>query len=191
MRKSKIDPAGREIIRLWGDCPVVDALKDLRIFILPEDLEKAKPKDPAYCVFARACRRTFKSRKVLFYRTVAYVEMPTEDGSRVVERFMMPPSMRQLVESFDRGKPTIPEAGFVLLAPQPSAQFGNRQHRKILEKEQKQQRLEGTNTGKIGNRGKGKYEDEPIAIDLLSGVRSGVGMVHFAHKRKSEDTNDR
>jgi hypothetical protein len=113
------DRAAREIERLWGDLEVVDAKKDLRIFIRPEDVKKATRKDPGACVFAQACRRCFGATKVLIFRSVAYVELPDEGGARKVERFVLHPCMRDLVESFDRGKGVIPDRGFLLKAPSP------------------------------------------------------------------------
>jgi hypothetical protein len=116
-RQNMGDTAGLEIIRTWGDVPVVDAKKDLRVFMTPEDLKGARIKDPSACVFARACRRMFHATKVLIFRTVAYVELPNEDGSRRVERFVVGPAMRDLIEAFDRGEGVIPSAGFTLRAP--------------------------------------------------------------------------
>src|SRR5262245_38210917 len=119
------DLAGAEIQRLWEGMSVVDAEKELRVIILPEDLADAKRGDPASCVFARAVRRSFSATNVLFFRNVAYLDLPAEDGTRRVERFMMSDGMRALVESFDRGEGVIPEAGFCLRAPTSSQRLGS------------------------------------------------------------------
>src|SRR5260370_8698813 len=80
-RISLKDQGAFDIERLWGEVEVVDALENLRVMILPEDVEKAVRQDPACCVFAQACRRQFGSSKVLFYRTLAYADLRTEDGN--------------------------------------------------------------------------------------------------------------
>lgn len=92
-----------EIKRHWGDVEVIDAEKDLRVFIQPQDLRSAKAKDPGCCVFAQACKRQFAASKVLFWRSVAYVELPGPDGRRRVERFYLSSEMRDLIENFDKG----------------------------------------------------------------------------------------
>jgi hypothetical protein len=191
MRKTKLtqghranmgDPTGVHIRRTWGDVPVVDAAKELRVFIAPEDLEGASPKDPAYCVFARACRRTFHATKVLFFRSVAYVELPDQQGRRRVERFIMGDSMRGLIESFDRGEGVIPEGGFVLKVPRPSRTLEVASRARAGRKAAARRRLEGrreaTEVGKDGHR------EGPVLVDLS--VRSGTGAVRFAGRTKAE-----
>jgi hypothetical protein len=112
-RKAK-DKVSKEIKRFWGKVPVVDAVKDLRIFVQPNDLKGAKPGDASACVLAKACKRSVGSDKVLFYRDVAYVEVPTESGETRVERFLTPRVMRDKIEAFDKGEGFIPKAGFTL-----------------------------------------------------------------------------
>ncbi len=182
------DPAGQEIKRIWGDMEVVDSEKELRVFIAPEDVAKATRKDPAYCVFAQACRRQFHATKVLFYRSVAYIDLPFE-GRRRVERFLMPDKMRDLVESFDRGETKIPQDGFVLKAPTPSNTLNNtakkssedrlRAKRRMLEGQSAEVRKKSPGLGQ----GKGKFRDKPLVMDLA--VRSGIGAVHFTHRPKA------
>lgn len=193
-RKNGHDKAAQEIRRLWGDAEVVDAANDLRIFIQPCDLDGATKKDPAHCVFARACCRQFGTTKVLFFRSVAYVGLKTERGTERVERFRMSESMRSLVEAFDRGEPTIPEAGFLLKCPVPSMGLNERnKRRKLTVAKKARAKLEGTaetTTEGVGQ-GKGKFRDEPLAIDLA--VRSGTGAVQFTKRasamRRSHKAN--
>jgi hypothetical protein len=170
------DRIGTEIRRLWGDTPVVDAQKELRLFIIPADVEAATPKDPAHCVFAVACFRALGSKKVLFFRSVAYVELPQEDGSLRVERFVLPQAMRDLVADFDRGKGVIPRGGFLLRPPAPSDSLNrlrndSRSHRDRRDRERQRAKLEGR---AVVTRQTG----EPVVVDLH--VRSGSGAVHFA-----------
>jgi hypothetical protein len=112
-----------EIKRHWGDVEVIDAEKDLRVFIQPQDLRSAKAKDPGCCVFAQACKRQFAASKVLFWRSVAYVELPGPDGRRRVERFYLSSEMRDLIENFDKGNQVATVAGFELKRPVPSETF--------------------------------------------------------------------
>lgn len=173
-------PANQAIRRLWGDVEVVDADQNLRVFIQPEDVKGAVAKDPGACVFARACMRQFKASKVMFFKSVAYVELPGPKGKRRVERFMMSPQMRDLVENFDRGNPVPEVCGFELAKPRPS---------KTLEGERRRNRKHGRNaliSGAVQSsptatgRGKGAYERPPLVVDLS--VRNGSGRVHFRKK---------
>jgi hypothetical protein len=178
------DKAAEEIKRLWGDVRVTDATRELRIFMNEDDVRAAVRKDPAHCVFANACRRLYGSSKVLFFRTVAYVELPNEDGTIRVERFSMPRTMRAMVDAFDRGEGVIPKAGFVLKPPTPGRTLahGTKKNKKRKMKRERQMLLGEASQG-IGT-GMGKYRDKPIAIDLA--VRSGTGAVHFTMKGEEE-----
>lgn len=191
--RTTTDKAAREINRLWGDVPVVDATNDLRVFMCEDDIKGAMQKDPAHCVFARACQRSFGSSKVLFFRSVAYVELPKEDGSIRVERFQMGDSMRSMIEAFDRGEKIIPQAGFLLKAPRPSDRLDavaahskscrKRKKARLLgekveDSDESAERIQKEEEG-IG-RGKGRYRDKPLVIDLA--VRNGTGSVHFTSK---------
>jgi hypothetical protein len=166
------------IKRLWGDCEVIDAKKDLRVMILPDDVKGAKRKDPAECVFARACMRSFRSKKMLFYRSTAYVELPDKNGKKRVERFIMDASMRSLVAAFDRGDTVIPEAGFVLKAPSPNRRLDA----------QLKARRQSTERRRLLN-GELLYPKRPETRHGVAGtihVRSGTGAVHFSVKEKPD-----
>jgi hypothetical protein len=168
-----------EIRRHWGDIEVVDAEKDLRVFVQPEDIESAVEKDPACCVFAQACKRQFAATKVLFWKSVAYVELPGPDGKRRVERFQLSPQMRGLIEDFDKGKPVIPEAGFELKRVRNSERFETREENRKKAKELRSKALlNGTSTGeRKGNQGKGALSRPAKVVDLE--VRNGMGRVQF------------
>ena len=168
-----------EIKRHWGDIEVVDAEKDLRVFIQPEDVSSATAKDPGCCVFAQACKRQFAATKVLFWRSVAYVELPGRDGRRRVERFSLSRDMRDLIENFDKGNPVANVAGFELKKPVPSETFeGKARRNKSQGERRKKALLKGTRmTPKRGIQGEGKYSKPAIVIDLQ--VRNGKGQVHF------------
>jgi hypothetical protein len=179
-----------EIKRHWGDIEVVDAAKDLRVFIQPEDVGSAKVKDPGCCVFAQACKRQFAATKVLFWKSVAYVELPSPDGSRRVERFVLTREMRDLIENFDRGNSVAEMAGFELKKPNPSSTLSGklRKNREWKEKRRKAL-LKGVTLGsrrstpgdKRGSQGEGKYSKPAIVVDLE--VRDGKGRVQFKNAR--------
>ena len=173
------DKVSVEIKRHWGDIEVVDATKDLRVFVQPEDISSAVEKDPGCCVFAQACKRQFAATKVLFWKSVAYVELPGPDGKRRVERFTLSSQMRSLIEDFDNGKPVIPEAGFELKRVRNSERFEAREEKRRKAKErQKQALLSGTCTGeRKGNQGKGAFSKPAMVVDLE--VRNGQGRVQF------------
>jgi hypothetical protein len=173
-----------EINRIWGDTPVVDAENDLRVIIQPCDVAKATPKDPSCCVFAQACKRAMGSKKVLFLRTVAYVELPNESGDIRVERFFLPPEMKSLIADFDKGKEVLPKAGFMMIAPKPSQKLDKMRavtakHRELAKKEKKEALIVGKSLKPKPKRNGGKTpKSAASSVDLE--VRRGTGMVHFA-----------
>jgi hypothetical protein len=177
MKKNKIsDPVQNHIKRLWGGLPVIDGEHDLRVFINQSDLDNAVRKDPGACVFAAACKRIFGSSKVLFFKSVAYVDLPDGNGARRVERFEMPDKMRELIEAFDRGEMTIPEAGFLLKVPK--ASFTLEYRRNISRKTRKRAAL------LKGTASYPRKVSRPILIDMS--VRNGTGMTHFIKMENKE-----
>ena len=171
--------ASEEVRRHWGDIEVIDAEKDLRVFIQPEDVSSAIKKNPGCCVFAQACKRQFAASKVLFLLSVAYVELPGPDGKRRVERFTLPPDMRELIENFDKGNSVATVAGFELKKPRPSLAF-ERQYETHLRSRgrRKQALLNGSQArAKRGSQGEGRYSKPAIVVDLE--IRNGKGRVHF------------
>jgi hypothetical protein len=168
-----------EIKRHWGDVEVIDATKDLRVFVQPEDVRSAKAKNPGCCVFAQACKRQFRATKVLFWKSVAFVELPGPDGRRRVERFELTPGMRELIENFDKGKPVADLAGFELKRPRPSQTFhGMVARKKALRIRQREALLLGTRQRpKRGKQGEGQYRQPVRVVDLE--VRNGSGRVQF------------
>jgi hypothetical protein len=176
-----------EIKRLWGDIEVVDAKNNLRVFIRPEDVVSATPKDPGCCVFAQACKRQFSATKVLFWRTIAYVELPGEDGTPRVERFELSPEMRQLIENFDKGIPVLNVAGFELKKPKRSQTLNFKAKKQKQYQEKRKKRTSALLNGtfvKRGSQGEGGTHDKPIVlIDLR--VRKGSGRVTFKKQKSS------
>jgi predicted GIY-YIG superfamily endonuclease len=175
-RLKKTDVIHDEISRLWGDVPVVDATKPLRVFIQPIDLKKATKKEPGQCVFAQACKRQFAATKVLFWRRVAYIELPDSTGKKRVERFRLSESMRNLIEQFDKGNPIIPEAGFELKVLHYSETFEGRHVKAARDRNSAKKRaaIEGERVIKKQTK---PTKESMIKIDLE--VRNGTGRVHF------------
>jgi len=167
-----------EIKRHWGDVEVIDAEKDLRVFIQPQDVRSAKAKDPGCCVFAQACKRQFAASKVLFWRSVAYVELPGPDGKRRVERFTLSSEMRELIENFDKGNKVSEVAGFELKRPRPTETLeGKLKKNRAWKERNRKALLSGTARSKRGTQGQGKYSKPAIVVDLE--VRDGKGRVQF------------
>ena len=170
-KRKAIDKTHKEIVRLWGDLEVVDADRDLRVFVRPSDVTSARAKDPGNCVFAKACQRQFDASKVLFFKSVAYVDLPGDDGVRRVERFEMPPAMRALVESFDRGRPVRDVAGFELRKPRPSQRFSKKQFPLAT------RRKPGSDVETGAKKRKTTRKRRSLKVDLS--VRNGMGRCHF------------
>ena len=178
---SRKNKSYEEIKRHWGDIEVVDADKDLRVFIQPEDVRSATKKDPGCCVFALACKRQFAATKVLFWKSVAYVELPGADGKKRVERFQLGPQMRDLIEHFDKGLPVPEMAGFELKKPRPSYTLdGKLAKSRRLKQRSKDAVINGTINHGNGRQGKGTYSRPAIVVDLE--VRNGSGRVQFRNE---------
>ena len=87
-RKSSSDRTGVLLKRYFGPLECVDAKKDIRVFVSRIDFKGARRKDETNCVLARACKRAFGCTKVMVLRGRAYLDLPQEDGSRKLERFI-------------------------------------------------------------------------------------------------------
>lgn len=163
------------IKRIWGGTPVQDAVNDLRVIIKPCDVSSAIQKDPGHCVFARACKRSFGAKKVLFLRTVAYVELPGDDGELKVERFLMSDSVQELIKDFDKGNTIIPHGGFLLEAPRGQETLdAMAECQRTRYQRKKEALLKGEAFGRPSNK---ERITKPKTLDFE--VRNGTGMVHF------------
>jgi hypothetical protein len=158
--------------REWEDLPVVDATEPLRVTIVESDIVTAKRKSPGCCAFANACKRSFGSSKVLFYRSVAYVEMADENGDSRVERFTLSGAAKKFVSDFDKGK-LVSTGGFTLNVARPSERLQSLSKKARAERAaQKRLAIKSakTKTGK---------KPSPVVF-ATSLVRTGKGAVHFA-----------
>lgn len=97
----------REYIRtVFGDnIEIVEAAIPLRVQPTKLDVEGASPKDPNNCVFNRTIKRMYGSQVAIFWKKVAYIDLPGTDGVRRVNRFLVSRNATQQLSDFDRGKP--------------------------------------------------------------------------------------
>jgi len=158
--------------REWEDLPVVDAEEPLRVTIVESDIVTGKRKSPGCCAFANACRRSFGSSKVLFYRSVAYVEMADENGDRRVERFTLNGAAKAFVADFDKGK-QVSTGGFTLNVARPSERLQSLSKKARSKRAHSKRKSLAVKTVKSGKKVK------PV-VTATSLVRTGKGAVHFA-----------
>jgi hypothetical protein len=176
-------PAGmphpdRTALRKWfGDLEVVEAKKELRVQPNDNDIKESVANDPRNCVFSRACQRMWNSTVVVFFGTVAYVDLLDAAGKRRVERFNISLAGQRFIREFDAGSPITP-GGFVLLPPAPSMTI--KEKRKNFKKYAAKRRraiLKGKTTG-AKTPGAKRPKRKPSGI-RLSVFRNGTGMAQF------------
>ena len=114
-----VDFKGREAPDLrsaFGDLPLVEATDSMIVYVSKTERDDSTRGDPRNCMFSQACKRAFGSKAVLFYPTVAYVDLVDEDGRRVVMRFRVTPKARAAIEKFDQDENPEVEGTFRLAA---------------------------------------------------------------------------
>lgn len=162
------------IRRHFGELPVVDAAESLRLVVRESDISKARPQNPETCVFARACKRQFGSRKVLFLRRVAYIELADKNGNRVVNRFLLRKEVADQIIKFDKTGEARP-GGYLLAKPCSSRTLENMREyaaRRDLE------HWESHGTARPRPGLKKISKDRGISAEL-NDVRDGRGLVRF------------
>lgn len=162
-----------ELVRRWFEgLEVIEAKDPLRIQPNQDDIVGAIASNPAKCVFSRACKRQWESTKVMFFGTVAYIDLLDDDGKRHVERFTIPRKARAYIREFDEGKVTVPK-GFTLLPPAPNETI-----------EGKRKRAEKCRPallkGKATRRKHPKASPTPSKFSISAG-RLGIGRVQFPY----------
>jgi hypothetical protein len=182
-RKSKKSKAGpqpgtphpdRVSLRKWfGDLEVIEARHDIRIQPNEEDIKNAVPNDPTQCVFSQACRRMWSSNAVVFFGTVAYVDLLDKHGVRHVERFNISEQGKRFIREFDAGM-TIAPKSFVLHAPSPRKTAAAINESIKEWKRKRKAILKGRAVGSKAKRPKRK----PTGL-RLSMFRNGMGMAQF------------
>lgn len=149
--------------RYFEGLPVRDASIPTRVNVLPEDFDPDARKEPAHCLLANACRRAFGSKAVVFFRTVAYVELVEEDGERVVERFNLPQTTRNIVASYDKGEDVPTDGRLVTLEP-PSPGKSLEHMRKAKRAQRKGEYKSEANRARARKAAKTRAEQEPIDV---------------------------
>ena len=108
------------LVRFFGDLPVIEAKGKLIVLANDNDGQRAVRADPANCVFAKACHRLYGSTAVVFFRSVAYIDLPDAHNVRHIHRFMLPHETRDKIAEFDRTG-VAATGGYTLLPPTRSA----------------------------------------------------------------------
>lgn len=120
-KKPVLAVKGAENVRreTFDGLPIVDAEADMIVVVRNEDIKRARgnEKDAEKCALAKACARDFGSTKAAFFRTVAYIELPDENGNRRVVRFILGRAAAEIVRAFDRRKSIKGEVAVRLKAP--------------------------------------------------------------------------
>lgn len=176
---------GNQITRRFGDLPIVDAKNDMRLVILHDDISKAKRQDFENCVFARACKRQYDSKKVLLMRTIAYISIPNEEGEQRVERFIISTKGRELIKKYDKGEKIEPGTSFVFKAPSPSMTLEAKRKKSI---EAYHNRDKKSEEGEISdeNSSKEKTSRKKEVMGSVN-VRNGTGLVQMKRSKANEE----
>lgn len=188
----------RILHNVYGDMKVVEAKANLLILPNSDDVSKAERNNICKCVFAQASRRLYGSRAVVFFKSVAYVDLPNANGIREVNRFTISSEMARAIVKFDKTGEARP-GGFVLRLPCKSKTLqalrvndakkrnkpGFREKRKKAEKEYFKRRKYHRKSVLMGlavsNHQIDKTIDGPVGY-----VRNGMGMAHFITEKIKE-----
>jgi hypothetical protein len=99
------------------DIETYDATFPLRVQPTEADMVGADPKDPFNCFFVRAIKRMYGSYAVVFWKTIAYVDLINGQGVRCIYRFSVPKDATVRLGRFDRGEDFPKGAAITLLPP--------------------------------------------------------------------------
>jgi hypothetical protein len=174
-------PTGRskeltdELNRTFNGLPIVEAEHELRLQLMPDDIDNADRKSFDNCVFARACKRQFAAQKIVLMKTTAYISMPDENGNLRVERFLIPPQAQQIIKNFDKGKKIKPNTAFYFKPPTSGRTLeAERKRKRKYQKRKAKMKNKATVKGEKNNVEKG-YSSKPKVIEL--DVRNGTGLI--------------
>jgi len=118
-------PKHNIVERFFDGQPVVDAKRDLRVFVTQRDIQKGRRKEPRNCVFVQACHRLFGSNLAAFLRMTAYVDLPDARGRLKVNRFILSKDVRKQIAKLDKTGKADP-GGFLLRAPSPGCTLAHK-----------------------------------------------------------------
>ena len=168
----------RRLKRSYNGMPVKDAKANLTIVVIAEDVKGATRKDPSCCAFAQACKRLFKGQAI-FYKKIAYIELPDEDGNRYVHRYKLTASAMEFVAEYDRTGKFPAGIGVSLLKPSKSGTLDAlmRYHRAHNDRINAIKKLKR----KHGIKSRTYSKSKPRHFD--PSVRNGTGSMHLASFR--------
>lgn len=167
-----------EVRSIFGDLPIVEAKTDFVVYVNASDITEGVQGDANQCMFSLACKRAFGSQGVLFYPTVAYVDMldPNDNSRRIVMRFVLPQKTRERLERFDaeQNKGGSKDATFLLKAVPKSATL--KQNAKNQRKRQRALRAGKHSISVTRSEGAKKAHATRKQSQLL-GIRDGLGKI--------------
>jgi hypothetical protein len=164
--------------KILGDYPVRDATADMIVYVNLNDQEHGVPGDPHNCMFSLACKRAFGSQGVLFYPTVAYVDMldPNDQGQRIVLRFRLPKATRERLEHFEWDRNHAVEATFLLTAV---PKHDRLDQRRKGNKQRYNEIKSGKRTVDPKRSARARQSHRTVVTTKrLLGIRSGEGLQH-------------
>ena len=168
-----------EVRKILGEYPIVEATADILIYVSAGDARDAVPGDPHNCIFAKACQRSYGSRGVLFFPTVAYIDMPDETGQRVIFRARVKEKTRQAIEALDLLGERY-EGTFRLYAIPPSETIAIRRQR---DRRRRRRLAQGTHTPNPNIQEATRKQRSRRKFSKHLGLRDGAGAVR---KTRSE-----
>lgn len=167
----------RNGLKKWfGDLEVIEATHSIRIQPNESDIENAVRNDPMNCIFSKACQRMWSSKAVVFFGTVAYVDLLDKNGIRHVERFSISAEGKRFIKAYDQKKKIMLKS-FLLLPP---AQTLTSKAVAKKSRKDRQAKREAILLGKTT--GAKRPQRKPTGMRLSTFFRNGNGMVQFPHK---------
>lgn len=168
----------KRIKRIYKGMPVKDAKANLTVVVLAQDVSKGTRKDPSCCAFAQACKRLFNG-DAIFYKKIAYVELPDADGERYVHRFSLPLSATKLIMEYDRTGKFPAGVGINLLSPRKEGTLDalRRYHHTYHKERNAIKRYKNKN----GIKARKYTAKTPRLFD--TSVRNGTGSMHLVSFR--------
>jgi hypothetical protein len=164
---------------IFGDLPIVEAKADFVVYVSADEHQTGVRGDPNNCMFSQACKRAFGSKGVLFFPTVAYVDMldPDDSSRRIVMRFVLPIKTREKLEAFDMDADERIESTFILKAVPKTRQLAH------MKKYAAQHKIRAEVSDEvIAARKVAAAKGQKTRRDKrLMGVRSGTGQVLPTH----------
>jgi hypothetical protein len=170
--------------RVFQGMEVLDAKANIIINAKAEDFEGAHPNDLENCVFARACHRLYDSTTMVFMATLAYVDLPDENGNRKVYRFQLGEKFKAAIKEYDESKGAKFSPGVYTLLAMPICKTLDRQRERGIKRtasqadKLKKRTYEKRRRAKIKSTAyKVKTKNRAYRRGIVGVVRSGSGLV--------------